>query len=157
MLRFSEAQSNAINHVESYKCLAFPKLKNHRLKTQDSRLMINDILLSSNKAKGKRPYFLENPEVERVLNITMAVAMEVGVMHERLDTIERLLENKGILLRSEIESFEPTNEEIIERQLWHARYIARVLRIVQQELEALQQDPEQNLSMEEIAERLRNS
>jgi pantoate kinase len=119
--------------------------------------MINDILLSANKAKGKRPYFLENPEVERVLNITMAVAMEVGVMHERLDTIERLLEKKGILSKIEIEAFEPNNEEVIERQLWHARYIARVLRIVQQELEALQQDPEYNLSMEEIAERLRHS
>jgi pantoate kinase len=119
--------------------------------------MINDILLSSNKAKGKRPYFLENPEVERVMNITMAVAMELGVMHERLDTIERLLAKKGVLQRDEIEAFEPNNEEIIERQLWHARYIARVLRIVQQELEALQQDPEHNLSMEEVADRLRHS
>jgi pantoate kinase len=119
--------------------------------------MLNDILLSSNKAKGKRPYFLENPEVERVMNITMAVAMELGVMHERLDTIERLLAKKGILQPSEIETFEPNNEEVIERQLWHARYIARVLRIVQQELEALQQDPESNLSMAEVAERLRYS
>ena len=119
--------------------------------------MINDILLSSNKAKGQRPYFLANPEVERVMNITMAVAMELGVMHERLDTIERLLEKKGVLLRDEIETFTPNNEEIIERQLWHARYITRVLRIVQQELEALQQDPENNLSMAEVADRLRNS
>jgi pantoate kinase len=118
---------------------------------------LNDILLSGNKAKGKRPYFLNNPEVERVLNITMAVAMEVGVMHERMDTIERLLEKKGILDRSEIETFEPSNDEIVERQLWHARYVARVLRIVQQELEATQQGPEHNLSMEEIADLLRNS
>lgn len=119
--------------------------------------MINDILLSSNKAKGKRPYFLENPEVERVLNITMVVAMELGVMHERLDTIERLLEKKGIMAKSEIDAFEPNNEEVIARQLWHARYIARVLRIVQQELESLQQDPENNLTMEEVAERLKYS
>ena len=119
--------------------------------------MINDIQLSANKAKGKRPYFLDNPEVERVMNITMAVAMEVGVMHERLDTIERLLAEKGILNATEIDTFEPNNEEVIARQLWHARYIARVLRIVQQELEALQQGPENNLSMAEIAERLKHS
>ena len=119
--------------------------------------MINDIQLSANKAKGKRPYFLDNPEVERVMNITMAVAMEVGVMHERLDTIERLLAKKGILNTTEIDAFEPNNEEVIARQLWHARYIARVLRIVQQELEALQQGPENNLSMAEIAERLKHS
>ena len=60
----------------------------------NNKNMINDIQLSANKAKGKRPYFLDNPEVERVMNITMAVAMEVGVMHERLDTIERLLAKK---------------------------------------------------------------
>lgn len=123
----------------------------------NNKNMINDIQLSANKAKGKRPYFLDNPEVERVMNITMAVAMEVGVMHERLDTIERLLAKKGILNTTEIDAFEPNNEEVIARQLWHARYIARVLRIVQQELEALQQGPENNLSMAEIAERLKHS
>ena len=123
----------------------------------NNKNMINDIQLSANKAKGRRPYFLDNPEVERVMNITMAVAMEVGVMHERLDTIERLLAKKGILNATEIDTFEPNNEEVIARQLWHARYIARVLRIVQQELEALQQGPENNLSMAEIAERLKHS
>jgi hypothetical protein len=116
--------------------------------------MINDILLSSSKAKGKRPYFLEDKAVERVLNITMAVATEVAVLHERLDTIERLLGNKNILQTADIEEFIPNSEQAEERQRWHASYIARVLRIVQQELEALQQDPENNRSMEEIAEEL---
>ena len=116
--------------------------------------MINDILLSSNKAKGQRPYFLEDKAVERVLNITMAVASEVAVMHERLDTIERLLSSKNILQTYEIETFTPNPVEAEERQRWHATYVARVLRIVQQELEALQQDPENNRSMEEIAEEL---
>jgi hypothetical protein len=116
--------------------------------------MINDILLSSSKAKGKRPYFLEDKAVERVLNITMAVVTEVAVIHERLDTIERLLGNKNILHTAEIEAFVPDSEQAEERQRWHASYIARVLRIVQQELEALQQDPENNRSMEEIAEEL---
>jgi hypothetical protein len=115
---------------------------------------VNDILLSSNKAKGKRPYFLEDPAVERVLNITMAVAQELAVMHERLDTIERILERKGLVLRDEIDAFVPTDDQAEDRQRWHATYIARVLRIVQQEIEALQQPAENNRSMEEIAEEL---
>ena len=118
---------------------------------------INDILLSGNKAKGKRPYFMDDPSVERVLNITMAVAQELAVAHERMDTIERLLEKKGLLLRAEIETFVPTDEQAEERQRWHATYIARVLRIIQQELETLQQLPEDNRSMEEIAEELGRS
>ncbi len=116
--------------------------------------MLNDVLMAGNKAKGKRPYFLEDKSVERVLNITMAVASEVAVQHERMDTIERLLEKKGILSRQEIESFQPSISEGEERQLWHARYISRILRIVQQELEALQESPENNRSMEEIAKEL---
>lgn len=116
--------------------------------------MINDILLSNNKSKGKRPYFMEDPAVERVLNITMAVATELAVTHERLDTIERLLERKGLILREEIEKFEPTPEQAEQRQHWHATYIARILRIVQQELEALQQAPENNRDLEDIAEEL---
>ncbi len=118
---------------------------------------INDIALSGNKAKGKRPYFMDDPSVERVLNITMAVAQELAVAHERMDTIERLLEKKGLLSRAEIEAFVPTDEQAEERQRWHATYIARVLRIIQQELETLQQLPEDNRSMEEIAEELGRS
>ncbi len=113
---------------------------------------IDYIRLASNKAKGARPYFLEDKAVERVLNITMAVAGEVAVMRERMDTIERLLEAKGILNRSEIEAFVPNDEQAEARQQWHADYISRILRIVQQEVEALQQAPENNLTMEEVAD-----
>jgi hypothetical protein len=116
--------------------------------------MINDILLASNKAKGKRPYFLNDPAVERVLNITMAVATELAVARERIDTLERLLESKGVLSRQEIESFDPNAEQAAQRQRWHAEYIARILRIVQQEMEAIQQPPENNRSMEDIADEL---
>ena len=110
------------------------------------------IRLASNKAKGARPYFFEDKAVERVLNITMAVAGEVAVMRERLDTIERLLAAKGILSNAEIEAYIPTDSEAEERQKLHAEYISRILRIVQQEVETLQQDPENNLPMEEVAE-----
>jgi hypothetical protein len=84
----------------------------------------------------------------------MAVASEVAVQHERLDTLERLLESKGIINRQEIEQFMPSLAVGEERQLWHAKYIARILRIVQQELEALESDPSHNRSMEDIAKEL---
>jgi hypothetical protein len=114
---------------------------------------INDLILANSKSKGKRPYFFEDPAVERVLNITMAVAMEHAVTRERLDTIERLLEAKGILSKSEIDAYEPDKTAALERQRWQAEYIARILRIVQQELEALEH-PENNRDLEAIAEEL---
>lgn len=116
---------------------------------------INDILMAGNKSKGQRPYFFEDKAVERVLNITMAVAAEVAVLHERLDTIERLLAQKGLVHHSEIEAFIPDDEAAEARQLWHARYSARILRIVQQELEALA-EPQNDMPMTQIADDINN-
>jgi hypothetical protein len=114
---------------------------------------INDILMAGDKSKGARPYFMNDPAVERVFNITMAVATELAVVRERLDTIERLLQKKGVLLQTEIETFEPNDEEAEARQLWHARYAARIMRIVQQELDALAK-PENNTPMHQIADEI---
>jgi hypothetical protein len=112
---------------------------------------VNDIFMAGDKSKGARPYFFEDPAVERVLNIAMAVATEVAVVRERMDTIERLLESKGVLFQSEIENFVPTDEQAEERQLWHARFAARIMRIVQQEVDAIAK-PENNVPMRKIAD-----
>ncbi|MEH1999298.1 hypothetical protein [Nostoc sp.] len=88
-------------------------------------------------AKGKRPVYLDNPQIDKLLAIVMALTGEVSVLHERLDTVERLLEVKGILSPSEIEAYEPDAKVIKEREQWRAEYIARVLRVVQEELEIL--------------------
>jgi hypothetical protein len=90
---------------------------------------------ASAKPAGKRPYFLAQ-EVERVLAITMAVAQELAVARERIDTLERLLERNGLLNRADIDLFAPSKQEAAERGLWIQEYLTRVLRIVQQEGEA---------------------
>jgi hypothetical protein len=104
--------------------------------------------LANKKAKGKRPNFLDDPAIERVLSITLAVAGEVAVMRERLDTIERLMEKDQKVTRQAIDSFKPSMEEAQERAMWQQEYLSRILRIVQQELEALQSDEK---SSEELA------
>jgi hypothetical protein len=87
------------------------------------------------KPAGKRPYFLD-PQVERVLAITMAMAQELAVSRQRLDTLERLLKAKGILADDEIDTFVPDAQVATERALWNQEYSARILCIVQQENEA---------------------
>ncbi len=103
---------------------------------------------ASAKPAGKRPYFLDR-EVERVLAITMAVAQELSVARERIDTLERLLERHGVLDRAEIDAFAPTPQEAAERGAWVQEYLVRVLRIVQQEGEAAAAGGE--LASEELA------
>jgi hypothetical protein len=90
---------------------------------------------SADKPAGKRPYFL-NPESERILAITMAVAQELAVARARIDTLERLLAAKGVILREEVEAFTPSAEDHAERAAWSQEYLNRILRIVQQEAQA---------------------
>lgn len=87
------------------------------------------------KPAGKRPFFLD-AEIESILAITMAVAQELAVTRQRADTLERLLEAKGVLTRAEIESFRPDADAATTRALANQEYIARILRIVQQRNEA---------------------
>jgi hypothetical protein len=112
------------------------------------------IPLTGAKPRGKRPYFFDDPAVERVLAITMAVAQEVAVLRERLDTLERLLEKHGGLTRAEIDTYEPDQASATERAEWSRMYIARVLRIVQQEIEALNASPDNNYDLDAKADEL---
>jgi hypothetical protein len=107
---------------------------------------------SAAKPAGKRPYFFESREAERVLAITMAVAQELAVTRDRLDTVERLLAAKGILLAEEIELFRPDPAAAAARGLQMQEYLVRILRIVQQEGEAARQSGE--VASEDVASEL---
>lgn len=97
-----------------------------------------DWMLRANaKARGKRPQYFDDPALDRMLSMLLAVVAEVSVVRERLDTVERLLQEKGSITRSDIESFVPDREAAQERGELTRAYIARVMRGVQQELEAL--------------------
>jgi hypothetical protein len=89
------------------------------------------------KAKGRRPEYLESPFEERMLSMLMALVGEVSVLRERLDTVERLLEDKGSISRADIENYAPDLEIGKERNRIIREYIARVMRGVQQDMEAL--------------------
>ena len=98
------------------------------------------ISLAGKKAKGKRPQYFDAPENERMLSILMALVAEVSVVRERLDTVERLLDEQGTISREDIENYEPDRDAGFERGLKTREYIARVMRGVQQSLEAMQKE-----------------
>lgn len=102
---------------------------------------INDldtIGLAGRRAKGARPHYFSDPDSDRLLSIIMAVAMEHAVTRQRLDALERLLESKGVFSREELENYAPDRDAEGERTQWTKEYIARILRLVQQETEELQ-------------------
>lgn len=88
------------------------------------------------KAKGERPYFFADPNVDKVIAMVMGLAGEVAVMRDRLDTVERLLEGHG-LRRADIDAYQPSAEVAAERAAWREAFLGEVLRIVEIEIEAL--------------------
>lgn len=94
------------------------------------------IARSGIKPKGRRPDFLGNTNEERMLSMLMALVAEVSVVRERLDTVERLLEARGTISRADIESYAPDLETGKERNRIVREYLARIMRGLQQELEA---------------------
>jgi hypothetical protein len=104
-------------------------------------------------ASGKRPYFFDNPDIDRLIAIVLAMAGELAVARERLDTVERLLARQGSLSRADIDGFRPAADEAAERGRWHLEYLARIFRVLQQEQELLQRGAAEP-SAEEVAREL---
>ncbi len=97
------------------------------------------LLRSTAKAKGRRPYFFDDPAVDKLLAMTMALAGEVAVSRERQDTVERILSEKGLLSAAEIDAWRPDETAKQERAALRQEFISRILMILQNELEALEQ------------------
>ena len=105
-------------------------------------MALDPIALAGSKAKGKRPAYFRDPDSDRLMAILMAVSGELAVTRERLDTLERVLEAKGLLQQADIESYVPDSNAAGERGLWHQEFIARILRVVQQEIEQFDENRE---------------
>ena len=87
------------------------------------------------KARGKRPAFSDDPIVDSLTAMVLALAAEISVLHERLDTVERVAEQKGAVTRAEIEAYRPTQAVDEAREKWRAEFLDRVLRSVQARLD----------------------
>ncbi len=79
--------------------------------------------------KGKRPYFFDDPNIDQMMTFILELTMEVSVVRERLDTVERLLDQKTSITRDDIESYRPDGDVEAERVAWRDAYIKRVLRM----------------------------
>ena len=88
------------------------------------------------KALGKRPNYAQDPLVDKLLSIVMALAGEVSVLRERVDTIERLVDDRGLLSAADIEAYQPDADALAERDGWRSDFLNRLLWIVRAELES---------------------
>jgi len=103
---------------------------------------IDWIALAGKRAKGKRPEYFDDSATDRLMSIVMALVAELSVTRQRLDTVERLLEASGGLDRKAIDTYAPDAEAAYARGVETRAYIARIMRGVQQAMEAMAAEDE---------------
>ena len=91
------------------------------------------------KAKGARPYFFDDPAIDRLIAIITALAGEVSVLHDQVDTITRLLNEKNTVTSEDIGSYVPDEVAESDRDEWRAVFLDNIFRIIHQEQEAMEE------------------
>jgi hypothetical protein len=84
-------------------------------------------------AKGRRPFFFADPNTDKLLSMIAALAGEVAVLRQRVDTHERLAGQRGVFSAADVEAYAPAIEVSDERALWRQEFLQRVFRILELE------------------------
>ena len=88
-------------------------------------------------AKGKRPQYFADPATDKLLAMVVTLMGELAVTRDRLDAVERLLDQHGLLARTAVEGYVPTESAAAEREARRAATTARVLRVLEAELDEI--------------------
>ena len=100
--------------------------------------LADDQLELQRKAKGKRPHYFSNPDVDKLLSMIMAVTGELAIARDRIDTLERVAASKGLFSSDDIENFDLDTEALQARADRHRQLLREVNRIIVGELEDLE-------------------
>ena len=97
-----------------------------------------DRIQTPRPSKGNRPQYFDDPNMDQMHAMIIALATEVSVLTDRFDTIERVLEEKGSLTRADIEAWEPDDEAWEVRREQREQLIRRLFRTVRESRTALE-------------------
>lgn len=103
------------------------------------------------KPTGNHPQAMAEPQAERVLAITIALAGEIAVLHEKLDTLARVATEKDRFTLADLEDYQPTPEIAAERDAWRKAYIQRVLNVLHEDTPGAADDLDYAAFVKEIS------
>lgn len=87
--------------------------------------------------KGPKPQYFADPATDKLLTMVLELIGELSVSRDRIDTLERLIEQAGLFKVSDVEAYLPdeaVNEERAERR---AKMLSRVFRASEKELDTI--------------------
>jgi hypothetical protein len=88
-------------------------------------------------AKGPRPQYFDNPAIDQLHAIVLAMSAEIGVLYDRCDALERLLAERGIVEAGAVDRYEPAGPAQEERARRRDALINRLFRVVREDREQL--------------------
>ena len=83
-------------------------------------------------ALGEQPRYFDDPAVDQLMALVLALGTELAVTRERLDTVERLLEARSVMTQDDIDAFRPTGPQKAVRATLHQEFLRRFLRPISQ-------------------------
>lgn len=90
------------------------------------------------KAKGDRPYFFDEPAVDKLAAMVLALTGELSVQNERHDSLLRTLEAKGLLTAEEVEAYVPTPNVMRLREQRRQELLESVMHVIVSEVEGME-------------------
>jgi len=105
-------------------------------------------------AQGPRPYYFDDPNIDRLWTVTLALMGEVSMLRDRLDAHERLSRRQGEFGTADVDAFEPDAEEAADRAQRREALVRRVLRSIELEMELLASGQQRREAYREEAARM---
>lgn len=84
-------------------------------------------------AKGKRPAFYGTPGLDQAMSMILVLASEVAVLHDRLDSAERVAKHRGVDLAAEIEALALDTAARESREAWRQDFLSRLYYVLRKE------------------------
>ena len=78
--------------------------------------------------KGHRPQVFSDPAIDQLYDGYVTLGTELSVAFDRIDTLERLLQERLGMTRAEIDGYQPSEAVDAERQARRAELAQRLLR-----------------------------
>ncbi len=85
--------------------------------------------------KGRRPQFHADPALDQLHGMVMAMATEMAVLYERIDTMERIGAEKGLMLREELQRYRPSDDALGEREAWRQAFLGRLFYLYREDVD----------------------
>ena len=87
--------------------------------------------------KGKRSTFFDDPAIDHVVSMLMALSSEVWSLRERVFVIEKVAEENGLKMSEAVEAYQLNGEEKAALAEQRQAFIERIMFVLREEIEQL--------------------